>query len=76
MLKLKLAGILLSLMFDLPSCSIVDHYFSSSFFDNISRMKVHTVETIESCLHEVCSSFEPRENTTVFVCLCLGRSTT
>jgi ATP-dependent RNA helicase DOB1 len=25
-----------------------------SFFDNIPRMKIHTVETIESCLHEVC----------------------
>ena len=24
-----------------------------SFFDNVPRMKIHTVETIESCLHEV-----------------------
>ena len=26
-----------------------------SFFDNVPRMKIHTVGTIESCLHEVCS---------------------
>ena len=26
-----------------------------SFFDNVSQMKIHTVETRESCLHEVCS---------------------
>jgi len=26
---------------------------TGSFFDNIPRMKIHTVETIESCLHEV-----------------------
>ncbi|CAF1023234.1 unnamed protein product [Rotaria sp. Silwood1] len=26
---------------------------TGSFFDNVSRMKLHTVETIESCLHEV-----------------------
>ena len=28
--------------------------FRFSFFENVPRMQIHTVETIESCLHEVC----------------------